>query len=217
MRKIVAILATLAMAVAFALPAFAASGISPEEQALLDRFVAGVTLKDGTVVKPGSKYIAAVKACLKAKDMDAADIAKAKAEMDKLEAKVIADDYHQVGEIYEGDNYQSYVSEITSFASELGFKVTPGTNGTGNPTPTVYYKDPDDPQATLVPVYGVGGTNNGGTNNGGTNNGGSNNGGKGPVKQTGVDMTATVVTVVALFVVLSGSAVMIGKKKLLAD
>ncbi|MBQ1412227.1 MAG: hypothetical protein IIY93_03450 [Clostridia bacterium] len=208
MRKIVAILATLAMAVAFALPAFAASGITPEEQALLDRFVAGVTLKDGTVVKPGAKYIAAIKACLKVKDMDAADIAKAKAEMDKLEAMVIADDYHVLGEFYLADNYQSYVSEISSFASELGFKVTPGTNHTGgNPEPTVYYKDPDDPQATLVPVYGVGGTNNGGTNNGG----------KGSVKQTGVDMTATVVTVVALFVVLSGSAVVIGKKKLLAD
>ena len=208
MRKIVAILATLAMAVAFALPAFAASGITPEEQALLDRFVAGVTLKDGTVVKPGAKYIAAIKACLKVKDMDAADIAKAKAEMNKLEAMVIADDFHKIGEIYVADNYQSYVSEISSFASELGFKVTPGTNHTGgNPEPTVYYKDPDDPQATLVPVYGVGGTNNGGTNNGG----------KGSVKQTGVDMTATVVTVVALFVVLSGSAVVIGKKKLLAD
>lgn len=211
-KKILAIIATLTLAVAFALPAFAESGITPQEQALLDRFVAGVTLKDGTVAKPGSKYIAAMKACLKVKDMDASDIAKAKAEMDKLEAMVIADNYHSVSEIYIADNYQSYVSEISSFASELGFKVTPGTNGTGgNPTPTVYYRDPDTPNAPLVPVYGVSGANNGGSNNGGSNKG------NGTVKQTGVDMTATVISVIALIGILSGGAVVIGKKKLLAD
>lgn len=203
-KKFLAIVMVLSMAVAFAMTAFAASGISPEEQVLLDRFQVGVTLKDGTVVKVGPKYLAAIKACLKVKDMDADDIAKANAMMDKISAQVIADDYHSISEIYYADNYNSYVSEITSFASDLGFKVTPGTNDSaGNPTPTVYYRDPDTPNAPLVPVYGVSGA--------------GENGGKGSVKQTGFDMTATVVFVAALVVVLSGSAVVIGKKQLLAD
>lgn len=203
-KKFLAIVMVLSIAVAFAMTAFAASGISPEEQVLLNRFAAGVTLKDGTVVKVGPKYMAAIKACLRTKDMSASDIAKANAMMDKISAKIIADDYHSISEVYYGDNYSSYVSEITAFASELGFKVTPGTNNTGgNPVPTVYYRDPDTPNAPLIPVYGVSGA--------------GGNGGNGSVKQTGFDMTATVVFVASLVLVLSGSAVVIGKKQLLAD
>jgi hypothetical protein len=171
-------------------------------------------LKDGTVVKPGPKYIAAAKAALKVKDMDASDIAKVTATMNSVEAEVIAGDYHALGNIYEAKEYSSIVAEITATANELGFKVTAGTNGTGgNPVPTVYYKDPDVADAPLIPVYGVGGATNGGTTNGGS----TNKGGNGSVKQTGFDMTATVVTVIALVVVLSGSAVVISKKNLLAD
>lgn len=206
-KKFLAIVMVLSMAVAFAMTAFAASGISPEEQALLDRFTAGVKLKNGTVVKPGSKYIAAAKAALKTKDMSAADIAKVEATMDSISEQIVENNYESVSEMHGADEYSAMVAEITATANELGFKVTPGTGGSeGNPTPTVYYRDPETPNAPLVPVYGV--------SNAGEKGG---NGGKGSVKQTGFDMTATVVFVAALVVVLSGSAVVIGKKQLLAD
>ncbi len=182
-KKLLAIIAAMSMAVAFALPAFAAGGISAQEQELLNKFKAGVVV-DGKTITPPQKYIAQAENYLKNDDLTADEISKVSATIDKVYSTMKDEGITSLSELKASSSYNSLLSEVKNVASSLGYTVSVGANGFTVTTP-----------------------------------GGSTVGGGSSIKpnQTGVDMTATVVSVIALVAVLSGSAVVIGKKNLLAE
>lgn len=193
-KRLLAIIASLSLAVAFAVPAFAAKGISAEEQKLLNKFKAGVTLSDGTVVKPPASYITQAENGLMNDDLTAHDIKVLSDVIDSVYAKIKAEDLHSISEIRHSEKYDSIVKEIQAACKEVGYVVAPTVSGGGDVGNGALIKPIDgSDKETEIDAK--------------------------PLKpnQTGFDMTATVVSVIALVAVLSGSAVVIGKKNLFAE
>ena len=189
-KKILAIIATLVMALALAVPAFAASGITSAEQALRNEFKAGVN-----GIKPPAQWVAKAENALKTYDLTSAQIATFRNAMQEAKAEVAESGATSLKEIRKLDNYTSIRDDIIEACAEAGFTVsindsTAGTQVIG-------------PDGKVV--SSVTGSNTG------------KNGAPSNVKQTGFDMTATVVTVLAFVGVLSAGAVVISKKELLAD
>lgn len=177
-KKLLAIITTLAMAIAFAVPAFAAGTITKGEQALLDKFSAGVN-----GIKPPAGYVSAARNVLLNDDFSADELAKLEATMDKAFAEIKASGATSLSEVKKLSNFKSIVADIQAGCAEVGYKVTLGAGG------TVTVTDPNGKVVSVSPR----------------------------TKQTGFDMTATVVSALALVGVLSAGAVVISKKELLAD
>lgn len=165
-KTIFAVIAALLLVAVLAV-AVSAAGISAKEQALLDKFKAGVTLNDGFVVTPPAIYVTQAEQELTKEDFTDEQLAKLEKAMDEIFAMIKAEDIHR--NIKESAKYDEMVKIAQKALSEVGYTVEPGDAVNG---------------AKIV-------------------------------KTTGVDMTATIVAVVALVSVLALSVAVIAKKRLL--
>lgn len=193
-KRLLAIITILAMAVAFAVPTFAANGISAKEQVLLNKFKAGVVLDDGTVVTPNPRYITQAENWLIKDDLTDEEIKLLSDTIDKLAVIVKQENFHNIYEIRVSDRYDEIVLMIQAACRKVGYIVVPKIGGESlNPEPGIKPIG-DNGKGTEIDITP-----------------------STKPKQTGFDMTATVVSVIALIAVLSGSAVIINKKNLFAE
>ena len=169
MKKIVLAVLTAVVLVAVLAVAASAAGISEKEQALLDKFKAGVTLEDGTVVTPPAYYITRAEQELAKEDLTDDEIAILEKAIDDTYATIKAENLHNATEIKASAKYDSIVSNIQEACAKVGYTV--------------------DPNEEIEDVE--------------------------IIRTTGVDMTATIVAVIALVSVLALSAAVIAKKRLL--
>ncbi|MBR0232192.1 MAG: hypothetical protein IJQ53_08215 [Clostridia bacterium] len=167
-KTLIAVISAIVLVAVLAI-AVSAAGISANEQKLLDKFKAGVTLEDGTVVTPPAVYITQAEQQLAKDDFTDAELAKLEKAMDEIFAIIKAEDLHSGREVKASAKYNEMVQIAEKAFDEIGYTVTPGDEVNG---------------ANIV-------------------------------KKTGVDMTATIVAVVALVSVLALSAAVIAKKRLL--
>lgn len=181
-KRLLAIITTLALAVAFAIPTFAAGTITKKEQALLDKFAAGVTTAAGVTIVPPASYVSQARNVLLNDDFSADELAKLESTLNSVYGKIAKSNATSLSDVKKLDNFDALVAEVESGVAAVGYTVSFNSNGTATvKTPT---------GKSIAP---------------------SN------VKQTGFDMTATVVSALALVGVLSAGAVVISKKELLAD
>ena len=174
-KKFFALIAVLVFAVAFAVPAFAASGITAAEQALLDEFKAGYVV-DGVKVVPPARYVATAEKALMERDLSEAQVSEIKSVMRSVFAEMKENKLTTGSEILSYSNYKGLVSKIQKLAKKYDYVAEPLG-------------------VTLAPVGGKGGT----------------------IKQTGFDMSATIVIALASVLALGGSAAVIRRKGLLAE
>lgn len=182
-KRLLAIITTLALAVAFAIPTFAAGTITSAEQGLLDEFKAGVTTKAGVTLTPPASYVSQAESVLLKDDFDDHQIAILRAALEAVYGEVAKTDAKNFSEVKAKTDFSSLVSKVEAACAKVGYNVTINSNGTA----TVKSNDGKTSVTTSK------------------------------VKQTGFDMTATVVSALALVGVLSAGAVVISKKELLAD
>lgn len=193
-KRLLAVITVLCMAVAFAIPTFAAKGITAKEQKLLNQFKAGVTLDDGTFVGPPASYVSQAENWLIKDDLTDEEIKILSDVISSIYAQIKAHNLHSISAIRHAKCYNSLVKEIQAACRKVGYIVAPTISG-GN----------DVENGALIKPLGGGSD---------TEIDVSTNPSSKPL-QTGFDMTATVVSVIALVGVLSGSAVIIRKKHLL--
>lgn len=184
-KRFLAIIATLALAVAFAVPTFAAGTITKKEQALLNKFSAGVKTSAGVTIVPPAGYVAQARKVLLNDSFSDAELAKLESTLDSVYGQIKASNATSLSDVKKLDNFDSLVSEVESGVAAVGYKVSfNSASGTATLTNT---------SGKTITVSPTG------------------------TKQTGFDMTATVVSVLALVGVLSAGGVVISKKELLAD
>ena len=169
-KTIFAICAMLVLVTAFAVSAFAASGISAEEQKLLDKFKASVKLDDGKTFEIPAIYISQAEQQLTKDELTAAQISTLDKTLDEAFAIIKANNIHNAAEAKASPKYDELVKAIQKGCDAAGYIVEPGDLEKG---------------AKIV-------------------------------KKTGVDMTATIVAVIALVSALAVSVAVISKKNLIA-
>lgn len=190
-KKIAAFISALALVVAFALPAFAASGISKREQALLDKFKAGVVCDDGEQALPPAIYVTQATNWLIKDDLTEEEVQILSDVIDEVYAIAKEKNLHNAAEAKYSSSYSTIVKKIQVAAKKVGYIVEP-TTSSNRLADGAYIKNIEtgeviDANTSLVP------------------------------KQTGFDMTATIVVAVALVAVFGAASVVVGKKHLLAE
>ena len=184
MKKIITLVIAVVSVFCMAFTAMAASGVSSDEQALLDKFSAFIT--SWSAAHPGdedaaNQYIAEATNALIQVDLDAAACADLAAAIDKVEAL---------------SKSKGWASNADAWADrEAVLQIV-------NPTANKYNMNVTLDSATHYATVTI-------TTPAGPTPGGST---RPAVNQTGVDMTATIVVIVALLAVF-GTAVVISRRK----
>ena len=184
MKKVIALVITVAFIVCAAFTAMAASGVSNDEQALLDKFSAFVT--SWSAAHPGdeavaNQYIAEATNSLIQVDLDAAACADLSATIDKVEALS-----QQKGWKTNADAWadrEAVLQIVNATANKYNMNVT---------------LDSATHYATVTITTPAGPTPGGST--------------RPAVNQTGADMTATIIVIAALVAVF-GAAVVVSRRK----
>lgn len=124
-KTLLAIIAALVLVSVLAVTAFAATGISEAEQKLLDKFKAGVTLSDGTLVTPPATYITKAEQELTKEELTAEEIAILEKAIDDTYATIKAENLHNATEIKASAKYDEIVANIQEACAKVGYTVDP--------------------------------------------------------------------------------------------
>ena len=129
-KQFFAIAMAVVVALAVMVCASAASGISADEQALLDKFSAGVTADDGSAVVTPATYIANAEEWLAKEDCSAEDLAILNKAVDDIFAIMKANNIHSAKEAQDSAVYADIVSIAQTAADKVGFDIWPGDPST---------------------------------------------------------------------------------------
>ncbi|MBQ8975399.1 MAG: hypothetical protein IJ072_06735 [Oscillospiraceae bacterium] len=184
-KRILTLVLALVLVVAVAVPAMAASGVNDNEQALLDKFSGVVDKYASAYGKHAEQYKSEAETALTKVDLDAAACDDLAAAIDAVDAILAAKP------VATGADAREVLPEVLKTVNETANKYKM------NVTVVDKKGDANDGFAT-VEILGDTVANTGSV-----------------VKQTGVDMTATIVVAAVLAVALMAGVTVVGKKKLL--
>ena len=124
-KTLIAMLLVAVMTFAFVVPAIAENGITPEEQALLDKIQNGyICQATGEQVTPFPKYITLATQELIRRDLTAEQIQLVSDCIDRCYAIMIAEDAPSYASMKHSPNLQTIVDDVTHVANILGYTLT---------------------------------------------------------------------------------------------
>lgn len=198
-KKIMVAVLTMAMVTASSVMAFAANGVSADEQKILDKLNAGVAV-NGTTVKVPAEYVNQAEKYLAANDVTADEVATIDSKIDDAFAVVKSENVTDLTKLSK-DAKQKVLADAQSAAKVVGVTVTYDAK-----SGAVTGKTAD---GTVVLTGSV----KADSTTGSTTAASSSNG---VIKATGFGVSATVAVAVALVAGLFVCSVVADKKKLFA-
>ncbi len=130
LKKLLVVVMSLAMVFAMTVTAFAASELSPEEKALLDKIKAGVVVNGATVAVPDD-YITQAQAYLTKNDLSATQVDILSKAVDEVVADVKASGVKSFNEMVNTPALNSKIVAVLNDANtkaDLGLTITAGDN-----------------------------------------------------------------------------------------
>lgn len=122
-KRIAAILMVAVLVIAMAVPAFAADGITAEEQAELDHFAAGREI-NGKLVTPFPKYITVATNSLIERSYTAEELQRVHECVDRCYDILEAEQVTCFEDMKHSPRLQEVVDDVTTLANSLGYKLT---------------------------------------------------------------------------------------------
>ena len=125
-KRLLTVVLTLVMTLGACLTCFAADSISADEQKILDRLNAGVTLSNKTVVKLGATDLAKAEKYLKDNDLTADQVTNTLAKVEEAQATIKADT-----KITDLTTLKAQVKEDTTLAASLTASIQAAAKAAG--------------------------------------------------------------------------------------